>query len=74
MCMISAVIDYGRRIPVEQWTPNLWAEFHELLERVRKIDDKLSQPDCEDPDKAAWMRDVEKRLAVLEAKMDDKMV
>lgn len=66
MCMISAVVDYGRNIPWQNWTPPLWAEFQELLERVRKIDEKLNQPDCEDPAKQAWMRDVERRLAELE--------
>ncbi len=42
-------------------------EFKEILRRLEALDEKLGQPDCEDPAKAAWMRGVEDRLAMLEA-------
>jgi hypothetical protein len=67
MCIVSAVMDYGReRIPVQQWTPETFGQFQQILIELQKLDAKLSQPDCEDPEKAKWMREVEGRLAKLE--------
>lgn len=66
MCMVSAVYDYGRTIPIKQWTPDTWDRFQEILDRIKDLDDKLDQPDCHDPAKAEWMRSVEERLRRLE--------
>lgn len=68
MCSVSAIMDYGRtRIQPEQWTRPAWDEFKEIIKRLDALDEKLDQPDCEDPAKAAWMRSIEARLAALEA-------
>ncbi len=66
MCSVSAVFDYGKNVPLQQWTLPGWVEYQELLEKARKFDEIMAQPDCHDPAKAAWMREVEKRLKELE--------
>lgn len=67
MCATSAVLDYGRQnIEFHQWTRPAFDEFKEILRRLEALDEKLDQPDCEDPGKAAWMHEVEERLAELE--------
>lgn len=66
MCTVSAMYDYGRNIPLKQWTKPGWTEYQELLEKARKFDEIMAQPDCHDPLKTAWIKDVEKRLKKLE--------
>lgn len=66
MCMVSAMIDSLRQIPQPQWTPQTWDRAQEILDAVRRLDEKLGQKDCEDPKKAEWMREVEDRLRKLE--------
>ncbi len=66
MCSVSVISDYGRNIPIQQWTPPAWSEYQELLEKARKFDEIAAQPDCVDPAKEAWMREVEARLEKLE--------
>jgi hypothetical protein len=70
MCMVSVVMDYGRNIPQQQWTTPLWNDFSEVIRRLDALDKKLGEPECHDPAKAAWMREVEARLAKLETKED----
>jgi len=53
--------------PLQTWTPPIWGEYQEILKRLADLDAKLGQPDCVHPAKEAWMREVEKRLAALEA-------
>jgi hypothetical protein len=68
MCAVSVMQDYFRQyVPLRDWTPPVWADYKEVLRRLESLDAKLGQPDCEDPAKAAWMREVEQRLARLEA-------
>lgn len=66
MCVVSAIYDGARQVPMDSWTPPTWAQFQDLLRRVEALDAALKQPDCHDPAKAAWMREVEARLAALE--------
>lgn len=67
MCSVSVISDWGRtQIPQENWTRSAFNEFREVIRRLEEIDRKLGQPDCEDPAKAAWMREVEARLDKLE--------
>lgn len=74
MCLVSVVNDYGRRnIPAGQWTNQSFNEYKEILRLLESLDAKLNQPDCEDPAKAAWMREVELRLARLEKPEPDKV-
>ena len=54
-------------------TQKEWAEFLELVEKAKKFDELANQPDCEDPEKAAWMERIEERLAALEAAGDGQV-
>jgi len=70
MCMVSMIHDYAReRVPMDVWTPASFEQFKQILDKLAALDAKLSQPECEDPAKAAWMREVEARLAALEDKI-----
>ena len=67
MCAVSAMHDYFREhVPMRDWTPALYRSYQEVIAQVGKLDRAFSQPDCEDPGKAAWMKAVEERLAQLE--------
>src|SRR6187549_2276134 len=50
------------------WTPESFALWKEILEKVKQLDTKLGLTDCEDPKKAEWMKSIEDRLKALEAK------
>jgi len=60
------VYDYGRRTPTDQWDRQKFDELKRLIDSAKRYDDLTKQPDCEDPAKAAWMREVEERLRKLE--------
>jgi hypothetical protein len=68
VCTVSAINDYFNRGPGinAPWTQPAMNEYKEILARLAKLDEMLQQRDCEDPAKAAWMREVEARLAELE--------
>lgn len=78
MCVVSNIIGAGQQIwpspnTYTPWyaqppgpTPEQWAAFQELVEKARKFDELAGQPDCEDPQKTEWMRQIEERLAQLE--------
>jgi hypothetical protein len=68
MCMVSVVSVAGGTVPINDWTRPAFNEFREILDRIAALDAKLGQPDCVDPAKEAWMREVEKRLQALEAR------
>jgi len=55
-----------QRVPQRDWTRPAWTEYQEVLRRLEALDAKLGQPHCDDPAKAAWMQEIEKRLAALE--------
>ncbi len=79
MCAVSVVQVYFRERtypqpnttipwpqPVIQWQPDTWKLYREILDKLAELDRKLDQPDCDNPAKAVWMREVEARLAKLE--------
>lgn len=68
MCTVSAVMDYGRlRVPEYHWDTTNWAVFKQLVKQAEEFDKVSGEPDCVDPEKEAWMKGVEERLAALEA-------
>lgn len=71
MCVYSAIADYGKTIPLEQWTPPAWDQFKRVLEEAEDFDVQADQPDCESEEKTAWMKEVEDRLASLEDEHED---
>jgi len=66
MCMVSVVMDYGRRVQPNTWTPQSFGDFQEIIRRLDLLDKKLGEPECHDPQKATWMAEIERRLAALE--------
>jgi hypothetical protein len=65
MCAVSMVHDYFTQQPATIWTRDTFAEYQEIIGRLGELDRKLGQPDC-DPNKAEWMKGIERRLEVLE--------
>lgn len=73
MCMTSAIYDYAaQRIPLQQWTQPTFLEFQTIIAKLDELDRKLGQPDCVDPAKAAFMKQIEERLAKLESRIADR--
>lgn len=62
MCVVSMVYLAGAQIPPADWTWPAWVDFQALLQRAQDLDRKLGQPECHDPDKAAWTQEIEERL------------
>lgn len=69
MCSVSAVFDYGRRIPTEKWTGDSLEAFKRIIKQAEQFDEIADQPDCEDPEKSKWLKEVEDRLTRIEKKM-----
>lgn len=66
MCAVSIVHDFGRTIPLQEWTPQRLDDYKILIEKIESIDRKLGTPDCEDPEKAKFLKSIEKRLRKVE--------
>lgn len=47
-------------------------EFQELIEKARKYDEMTNEPDCEDPQKTDWLKDLEARVEFLEKNLPKK--
>lgn len=73
MCVVSYVHDYmSKQVPITYWTPPVFDEYKDILERLARLDEHLNQPDCESPEKAAYLKKIEERLARLEKKTKKK--
>ena len=66
MCTVSMIHDWAKNIPDPQWTRPMFNEYNELIRRLDEIDKKLGLANCEDPEKAAFIKRIEKRLNKLE--------
>jgi len=66
MCSVSVIHDYFQQRPAIKWDRDTLTEYQEIVRRLDALDKKLGEPPCDDPSKAAWMREVEKRLSLLE--------
>lgn len=66
MCMYSVIMDSASNIPLGSWNGDVWSKFNEILAQIKALDIKLGQKDCEDPNKAIWMREMERRVLSLE--------
>lgn len=69
MCAVSMVHDYGRRQPDDFWTMPNYDYFKDLVKKAEDFDKATGQPHCEDPEKTAFMKKIEERLAALEQKV-----
>lgn len=52
--------------PINPWSEEKMRKLMELIEKAREMDKLMGEPDCEDPAKTAWMKQVEQRLKKLE--------
>lgn len=69
MCTVSAVSGAFQRYPFTQPpTPATIADIKAILRLCERIDRRLGEPDCIDPEKQAWLESLEKRVEALEAK------
>lgn len=50
------------------WTAEQIRKFLDLIKQAREFDKAIGDVDCEDPNKTAWMKDIEERLKKLESK------
>lgn len=64
--MKSVILDYGKGILPDAWSSSSFRDYKDLLEKVEILDKELGEPDCEDPDKTPWMKEIEERLAQVE--------
>lgn len=75
MCTVSYVGEYGRdRIPANQWNPEWWQSYQELMRKAAEFDKLTNQPDCVDPVKVDWMKKMEERMAELEKQQKSRKV
>jgi hypothetical protein len=81
--MVSFLGDhYGQSLPFRQpqipfpqsapitlpWTTDSFKLLQEVMEKLKKLDAKLGLPNCEDPKKVEWMKEIEDRVKKLEKK------
>jgi hypothetical protein len=61
---------YMRQYPNPQTFPlAVYPDLQEILDRLKAIDTKLGDKDCEAPEKVAWFKAIEDRLKALEEKV-----
>lgn len=63
MCAVSMVYDYGRDRILDWNRPGI-IQFKKLVEEAKKFDEVTNQPDCEDPEKAKFMEELDRKLAI----------
>ncbi len=69
MCAVSATIGYFQDLTVQPaWNRPDFDALKEVLKRLEVLDEHLGQPDCIDPGKAKYLREIEERLQRLEAR------
>lgn len=57
MCVMSAIHDYGQKLPLPIWDqPFVYPAFEELIKRAQEFDKAADQPHCEDPAKLEFMK------------------
>ena len=66
MCVVSNVYDIGRTVPMDYWTPDKFLDFQKVVKMAERVDQEEGNPDCEDPSKGEWLKQVEERLDKLE--------
>ena len=63
MCAVSMMHDYFRQnVTPEAWDPYKFRRYKDLIKLMEELDKLFNQPDCADPEKAEWLKDLEDRL------------
>lgn len=69
MCTVSAVSGaFQHYVPQKPWAAVDIQDIKKIIALCEKIDRRLGEPDCIDPDKDEWMKSMEARLRALEAR------
>ena len=68
MCAKCASYNYGMGFIETDWTHESWLAFQDFSSAAERLDVVRQDADCFDPEKSAWAKRVEKRLAKLEAR------
>ena len=72
MCVVSAIYDYGQRMPPEWWDKPKLGLYQKLIRQAQEFDDETGQPDCEDVTKTHFLQSIIDRLDKLEKNMNAK--
>lgn len=46
-----------------------WEAFKKLLDKAKELDIVAAQPDCEDPEKVKWLKEMDHRMKAIEEKL-----
>lgn len=68
MCVLSQVLDYGKRQPQEYWNASNFRLFTDMIDLAKKYDTATGQPDCEDPDKSKFLEELMVKFKDIETK------
>ena len=64
MCAVSVIMGYMQdNVPPERWRGDDFLLLEDILERVKRLDALLGEPDCIDPEKAKYLENVRRILA-----------
>lgn len=66
MCAVSMVLDYSQRTPIEQFDYEGYQRLMEMIEAAKKFDTANKEPDCEDPQKVEFLKQIIDRLEKIE--------
>lgn len=72
MCAVSMVYDWAEHQNPRYWNYQNYDALKELIRRAEEYDKRTNQPHCEDAEKAKVLERIEKRLAEIEKKLDQR--
>jgi hypothetical protein len=72
MCVVSAIYDYGQRIPPDWWNQQKLTKYRRLLDDAQRFDEETGQPDCHDINKGEFLQKIMDRLDRIEKKLDGR--
>lgn len=57
---------FNKTVPFNDWHRPQLSQYQDIIERLKRLEDSLGIPPCEDKEKAKWLREVQDRLEKLE--------
>lgn len=69
MCIVSYIHDYGKSIPPNSWTYQVYDQWKILRDAAKVFDEKTGQPHCEDPEKVSFEKEILERLKKIEDRL-----
>lgn len=64
MCIVSMAYDYYGKKPeiAQNFDYDSYQLLREILDKLKELDEKLGEKDCEDPRKGEWLKDMERKF------------